>query len=166
MKVGRKIFLFILCSAIVFFANAQKMKTLLQRANNLYESLEYSGAIKLYELYNKRDSTDQQVIFNLAKSYWNIRQYDRAEHWYNRILVDSILILESTIQRKAELSAMRGDNANAAKILNGLKKYKTRAQGFIQKNHFLKDSADWTIQYLNINTQKYREFSPLLHWLS
>ena len=162
MMVIRKIFLFAFLLGSTFFASAQKAERLLQEANTAYADLAYFSATRLYEHYHAIDSTNIDVIYKLADCYWNMREYDNAKNIYSKISIDSILLNPALTRRFAELCAMNGDYKQAAKLFSHLNDFHAREQGFIQHNRFLRDSADWTIQYLNINTQQYREFSPML----
>ena len=144
------------------FATAQRSDRILQRAGLAYENLEYYNAASLYERYYKADSSDQKVLLRLADCYWNMRQYELARAWYSKVSKNALFVNDTLTKRFAELSAMSGDYELAGEILSNLKNYQTRVQGFRQRNRFLKDSADWNVQYLNINTQRYREFSPML----
>ena len=162
MMVSRKILLANVFFVAVLFASAQSKLQLLQRATIAYEDLEYYSAAKLFESYNKIDSTDQKVISKIANCYWNMRQYDHARIWYGKLSVDTVAMNSQLSRRIAELYAMEGAYAKAAAELTKTKGLESRIKGFLQKDRFLKDSADWRIEYLNINTPKYREFSPML----
>ncbi|MEY2586504.1 MAG: hypothetical protein RLY11_353 [Bacteroidota bacterium] len=158
----RKIFFLLSFVFAMQYATAQRSDRILQRAGLAYENLEYYNAASLYERYYKSDSSDEKVLLRLADCYWNMRQYDLARAWYSKVSKNALLVNDTLTKRFAELSAMAGDYQLAGEILKNLKKYQTRVQGFSQRNRFLKDSADWNVQYLNINTQRYREFSPML----
>ena len=158
----RKIFFLLSFVFAMQYATAQRSDRILQRAGLAYENLEYYNAASLYERYYKSDSSDEKVLLRLADCYWNMRQYDLARAWYSKVSKNALLVNDTLTKRFAELSAMAGDYQLAGEILSNLKKYQTRVQGFSQRNRFLKDSADWNVQYLNINTQRYREFSPML----
>jgi outer membrane protein OmpA-like peptidoglycan-associated protein/tetratricopeptide (TPR) repeat protein len=158
----RKIFFLLSFVFAMQYATAQRSDRILQRAGLAYENLEYYNAASLYERYYKSDSSDEKVLLRLADCYWNMRQYDLARAWYSKVSKNALLVNDTLTKRFAELSAMAGDYQLAGEVLSKLKKYQTRVQGFSQRNRFLKDSADWNVQYLNINTQRYREFSPML----
>ena len=158
----RKIFFLLSFVFAMQFATAQRSDRILQRAGLAYENLEYYNAASLYERYYKADSSDQKVLLRLADCYWNMRQYELARAWYSKVSKNALFVNDTLTKRFAELSAMSGDYELAGEILSNLKNYQTRVQGFRQRNRFLKDSADWNVQYLNINTQRYREFSPML----
>jgi outer membrane protein OmpA-like peptidoglycan-associated protein len=51
---------------------------------------------------------------------------------------------------------------DASKVLSDFPEFKARANGFLDVDEMNKDSADWTINYLGLNTKNYREFSPLV----
>lgn len=158
----RKIFFLLSFVFAMQFATAQRSDRILQRAGLAYENLEYYNAASLYERYYKADSSDQKVLLRLADCYWNMRQYELARAWYSKVSKNALFVNDTLTKRFAELSAMSGDYELAGEILSNLKNYQTRVQGFRQRNRFLKDSADWNVQYLNINTQRFREFSPML----
>jgi len=162
MKVIRWIFLITYFLGTAFFGKAQPKEYLLQKANVAYSDLEFYNAAKIYERYYRVDNTNYSIIYRLADCYWNMKNYDSARIWYNKIPIDSILSNPILTRRFAEVYAISGDYKQAAKIYSNLKNFHIREYGFIHRDLFLRDSADWTIRYLNINTQKYREFSPML----
>lgn len=159
---SRKIFFFLSFVFVIQLTNAQHIDKILRRADLAYEDLEYYNAARLYERYYKTDSSDQRVVLKLANCYWNMRQYEPARIWYSKVPKDVLVLNDTLTKRVAELYAMSGEYQMAEGTLRSLNKYQTRTQGFNQHNRFLKDSADWSVHYLNINTQKYREFSPML----
>ncbi len=142
--------------------NAQKINNILKQANNAYNDLEYYNAAKLYERYFETGKKDQFVVCKLADCYWNMRQYSKAKKWYDILSTDLLKNNDTLKKRKAELYAMQSDYKNAIEYLSGIEGYQHRTNGFKKITDFLKDSSDWSINYLNINTQNYREFSPLL----
>ena len=162
MIVGRKIFFILTFVFVIQNVFAQRSNKILLRADLAYEDLEYYNAARLYEVYYKTDSSVQKVLLRIADCHWNMRQYERARFWYSKVSKEVLLTSDTLTKRFAELYAMAGDYHNARETLWNLKKYQKRAQGFSQRDRFLKDSADWSVQYLNINTEKYREFSPML----
>lgn len=157
-----KIFLLGICLTLSFSLLAQRSNFTLQQANKTYDNLQFSVALKLYEKYYPSDTLNNSVILRIADCYWRARDYEKSFLWYNKTVGDTISKDLTLGRRLAELNAIKGNYEYAAEKLDLINEFKERAEGFKFKNEFLKDSGDWRIGYLNINTARYREFSPLL----
>lgn len=163
------------CFFLLFgISNAQKMSNvLLQKGDNAYAQMQYAEAMINYkQAYQKQISATgsiqniqqkENTAVKIADCYWLMRNLDSAYQWYSKV---SETYPDSTGRirvRKAELNAIRGDYKQAADQLSGLPEYASRADGFLKVNKMLVDSADWTLHYAqNINTDYFREFSPML----
>ena len=145
-----------------FFAFAQKRTATLQQANIAYDNLQFAAAVHWYEKYYSSVSANDKVALKIADSYWNIRQYDKAMLWYSKLSKETIGQNELLNRRLAELNAIKGNYAEAADQLYTINGFQKRAEGFRNRDQFYKDSADWSISYLTINTSFFREFTPLL----
>jgi outer membrane protein OmpA-like peptidoglycan-associated protein len=157
-----KIVLFCICLSLTNTTFAQKSNYVLQQANKTYDNMQFSIALKLYEKYYPSDTSNNTVILRVADCYWRARDYEKSFLWYKRALNDTISKDPALNRRFAELNAIKGNYDYAAEKLNAIPQFQERAEGFKFKNEFLKDSGDWRIGYLNINTPKFKEFSPFL----
>ena len=159
--------------SIVFFLlsvsllQAQDIVTsLLSKGDKSYNEMQYSNALAYYrQAYTRASksatlsSKKADVAAKVADCYWLTRNYDSAYVWYARTSSSS----DAVQFRKAELSAMLGKYAEAAALLKSVAGFSDRATGFLSTDAMKKDSADWSVSYLDgINTEYFREFSPLL----
>lgn len=147
--------------------NAQDVVTMLMsKGNKSYGELQYSNALTYYrQAYGKAEksvagsSKKEDAAAKIADCYWLLRNYDSAFVWYAKLPASS----ELTQFRKGELSAILGNYADAASSLKSVPGYAERAKGFSKTDAMKRDSADWSVAYLDgINTDYFREFSPLI----
>ena len=159
--------------SIVFFLlsvsmlQAQDIVTsLLLKGDKSYNEMQYSNALAYYRQAYVRasksatlSSKKEDVAAKVADCYWLTRNYDSAYVWYSRISSAP----DAIQYRKAELSAILGKYAEAASLLKSVSGFSERATGFLSTAAMKKDSADWSVKYLDgINTEYFREFSPVL----
>jgi outer membrane protein OmpA-like peptidoglycan-associated protein len=159
--------------SIVFFLfsfsmlQAQDVVTmLLSKGDKSYNDIQYSNALAYYRQAYVRasksttlSSKKEDVAAKVADCYWLTRNYDSAYAWYARLSSSS----DAIQYRKAELSAILGKYAEAASLLKSVAGFSDRAKGFQATAGMMKDSADWSVSYLDgINTEYFREFSPVL----
>ena len=159
--------------SIVFFLlsvsllQAQDIVTMLQtKGDKSYNDLQYSNALAYYRQAYVRasksatvSSKKDDIAAKVADCYWLTRNYDSAYVWYSRITSSS----DAIQYRRAELSAILGKYAEAASSLKSVAGFSDRATGFLSTAAMKKDSADWSVKYLDgINTEYFREFSPVL----
>ena len=159
--------------SIVFFLfsasmlQAQDIVTmLLSKGDKSYNDLQYSNALTYYrQAYTRASksttlsSKKEDVAAKVADCYWLTRNYDSAYVWYGRLSTSS----DAIQYRRAELSAILGKYAEAASLLKSVAGFSDRAKGFQSTAGMMKDSADWSVSYLDgINTEYFREFSPVL----
>lgn len=164
---------------LVFFSfqhvvYAQSMtNVLLQRGDKAYAQMQYSEALVNYKqayrketrirLFPKKSDKKEVAASKIADCYWLLRNLDSAYQWYSKVS-DSYPDSTGKIRfRKAELNVINGDYQQAASQLATVPGYESRAAGFLKVRRMLIDSADWTLGYIkNINTEYFREFSPML----
>ncbi len=139
---------------------------LLTKANTAYVHSQYSIAAPLFESFLKKArSTDGETLFKLWDCYWQMHAYNQCNLVIKR--VDKMYFTYLSSLQKIHLSelAARMDNyTQAANWLNGIKGYESRMVGFMNPQlleNFKKDSADWHISYLDINSG-FNNFSPYL----
>ena len=146
---------------------AQDIVTMLMsKGDKSYNDLQYSNALAFYRQAYVRasksttlSSKKEDVAAKVADCYWLTRNYDSAYVWYSRISSAP----DAIQYRKAELSAILGKYAEAASLLKSVSGFSDRAAGFLSTAAMRKDSADWSVKYLDgINTEYFREFSPVL----
>lgn len=145
----------------------QRTDYFLSRATKSHRALQFANAAIYYNKYlvskNKKTTKDQTIaILGLADCYWNMRDYALAKSWYGKLSSAEMNASKIAQFRMAELLAMDKKYTDASKALSGFPEFKARANGFLVVDEMNKDSADWTINYLGLNTKKYREFSPLV----
>ena len=151
----------------VSMLQAQDIVTsLLSKGDKSYNEMQYSNALAYYRQAYVRasksttlSSKKDDVAAKVADCYWLTRNYDSAYVWYSRISSAP----DAIQYRKAELSAILGKYAEAASLLKSVSGFSDRAAGFLSTAAMRKDSADWSVKYLDgINTEYFREFSPVL----
>ena len=158
---------------MVFKADAQVgMKQLLSKGLGSYKKLQFTTASKLLEQYlSKMDSTDFEITRDLNKDdlsimiadcYWRQRDYVKAKFWYNAIPESVVAVNEIVRLRKGELLAMQENYGLAAQYLASVRGYTPKATGYANVARMSRDSGDWKLAYLKMNSKEYREFSPLL----
>jgi outer membrane protein OmpA-like peptidoglycan-associated protein len=144
----------------------QSMSPLLNKANIAYEDLNYSIAADRYEVYLRNTGNQsKEALSKLADCYWQMREYNDALRVYKLLYpkIDQTISKYERI-RISELFARYGEYQQAAEWLKGVYGYELRAKVYNKKESLTqmkKDSIDWTVSFLNINTP-YREFSPFL----
>ncbi len=132
-----------------------------------YGALRYRYAIPYYMAYLQKNAASIEVKTLLGDCYYNMRRYDSAFQIYGALTTKSIVVQE----KLAELYAWNKEYSAAQKTYQQLiaesksasrkKYYQERLNGFEKTSVFYKDSLDWTLQYLSVNTPA-QEFSPLL----
>lgn len=144
--------------AEVYFRNAEKE----------FNDQRYMYAIPFYKTSLKHPGKfDSLATAHIAESYWYIKNYDSALYYY-QLYESRHGATTASRQKIAELSANRKDYTQAAGIykkLAGDTKAKPngliaeRLKGFANTKPFYRDSLDYTVHLLNLNTQQ-QDFSP------
>ncbi|HEY6914622.1 MAG TPA: OmpA family protein [Paludibacter sp.] len=137
---------------------------LLSKADLSYHDLKYSVAAGYYEAYLKDGVTSpNNVLSKLADCYWQMRNYEDALRVYKVLYPNGNKDVSDQVKlRIGELYARSGHYSEAAKWLTGVSGYQSKTNAYNSKevlNAMKKDSANWKLGFLNINTP-YREFSP------
>jgi outer membrane protein OmpA-like peptidoglycan-associated protein/tetratricopeptide (TPR) repeat protein len=142
----------------VYFKNAEKE----------YANQRYMYAVPFYRASLKSGRTsDSLATLHLADCYWRMKNYDSALIFF-REYEKKFAPLYSTHQKMAELQANLGKYAEAAatyKLLQAdlpirnARLLSERYKGFSNVIPFLRDSTDYTIGLLKLNT-KQQDFSP------
>lgn len=174
MRLYKGIVFVLVFFSIQLVVHAQNMtNVLLQRGDKAYSQMQFSEALMNYKqaylkegktsLIAKKSFNKELTASKVADCYWLLRNLDSAYLWYGKVS-DSYPDSTGKIRfRKAELNAIMGDYKQAASQLASVSGYESRVAGFLKVKRMLIDSADWTIGYLkNINTEYFREFSPML----
>ena len=145
---------------------AYKTVTILNKADIAYNSARFAVAVGYYETYLQNYSTYQpEILSKLADCYWQMREYDNAFRVYKNLYPKANKTQNKQIKyRIAELFARNDQYQQASEWLKEVTGYQLKAKLYIDKkalNSLKKDSLDWKIVFLNINTT-YREFSPFI----
>ena len=172
----------VLLSATSVQLIAQTNNDILKQADRHYQYANYARAVQLYEqvvaqtkLLVTQEATPEQteklqqekidLFTKIADSYWQMRQYNKAKVALDEIKNISLVKLSNKEKnRLAQLYALTGDYKKAADIYDQIPGAKNKAELYRQDDFFGKlkaDSADWTIQLLNINSA-YNDFSPVI----
>lgn len=133
-----------------------------------YNAQRYMYAIPFLKITLKYPGkNDSLASLHIAESYWYVKNYDSALLYY-QAYETKYGALFSTSQHIAELSANHKQYADASAIYQKLMKdipprstnlIKERYKGFSNTNLFLRDSLDYSIRLLTLNT-KQQDFSP------
>ncbi len=144
--------------AEVYFRNGEKE----------FNDQRYMYAIPFFKTSLKHPSrNDSLASLHIAESYWYIKNYDSALVYYQKY-ESKYGGLFFTSQRIAELLANQKQYNEAAKIYKKLSKETSsrtgnllaeRFKGFSNTQILLRDSLDYSIHLLNLNTQQ-QDFSP------
>lgn len=165
MKSVRLFLLLTLVLTTLCISAQEKKHYFLVQAESARQNLQYAKAATYYQQYmaavkTKTGIDKQQAIEGLADCYWNLRNYAFAAYWYNQLTGTAATNTLNAV-RKAELLARDEKYADAAALLQTTT-LTAKAKGFLKTAYMKKDSADWSISYLDFNTAVYREFSPVV----
>jgi len=142
-----------------FISYAQvKNNSAIGLANQEFSNYRYAYAIPFYKTHLKQHPTDTVALVRIAYCYKISNQYDSALHYYKQ--ADSLGGLHDN--SLAELYANEGDYNNAVKVYGRLlqlnlsaedkKMYTQRMEGFKHEASFKKDTLNYQVYYLKINT--------------
>ncbi|MCW3088663.1 MAG: outer rane lipoprotein Omp16, partial [Sediminibacterium sp.] len=152
---------------------AQPRKTQAPGANFKNAEKEFNGqrymyAVPFYHASLKSGRTnDSLAVLHLAECYWRMKNYDSAIVYYS-LYESRYPAIYSSKQRLAELAANRQQYPEAAKTYQRLLKeipppagnlMTERLKGISNVEPFLRDSLDFSIRLLKLNT-KQQDFSP------
>ena len=165
--------LFIICSLQLIGQSSVTInrvnKSILKQAEIQFNSKRYSYAIPLFYSYLERTKwKDSSAINHLAISYRLINNYDSALTTYEKLLITN----NNQLTELAELYANKKEYNKAITLYNKIlpnttdnflkKRILNRINGFENLYTLLRDSLDFTIRYLPINTHA-GEFSPTIY---
>jgi outer membrane protein OmpA-like peptidoglycan-associated protein len=144
--------------AEVYFRNAEKE----------FNNQRYMYAIPFYKTSLQHPSkNDSMANLHIAESYWYVKNYDSALMYY-QLYENKYGQTFSSRQHVAELSANHKQYPQASAIYQKLAKelpvrtdklLAERYKGFSNTQPFLRDSLDYSVRLLNLNT-KQQDFSP------
>jgi outer membrane protein OmpA-like peptidoglycan-associated protein len=155
-----------------FYGAAQVAKpkaSLLALAKTEMGQLRYAYAIPFLKKYIKEGKIDSASLSMLGQCYKMQNRFDSAIYFYQKL--DSLIPVRSN--DLAELYATVGDYDKAIKSYQNLialqsdkstalySMYERRLQGFLTRAKFDRDSLDYKVRYLQINTP-YNEFGAAL----
>jgi outer membrane protein OmpA-like peptidoglycan-associated protein len=148
---------------------AKPKASLLTLAKTEMGQLRYAYAIPFLKKYIKEGKVDSASLSMLGQCYKMQNRFDSAIYFYQKL--DSLIPVQSN--DLAELHATVGDYDKAIKSYQKLvalqsdkstavySMYERRLQGFIKRAKFDRDSLDYKVRYLQINTP-YNEFGAAL----
>jgi outer membrane protein OmpA-like peptidoglycan-associated protein len=144
--------------AVIYFRNAEKE----------FNDQRYMYAIPFYKTSLKNPGQNDSLTYlHIAESYWYVRNYDSALYYYQQF-EKRFASLFSTRQRIAELLANKKQYREASVIYRQLLQelparntslLSERMEGFTDTKPFLRDSLDYNIRLLKLNTTQ-QDFSP------
>lgn len=165
--INKHIIVLLLC--VASFASFAQIKQpgLLTNAAAAAAQLNYIKAVNYYKQFLSTEkkaslSLKEIAITGIADSYWKMRDYANASYWYDQLSPAALAASETALYRKAEMLARKGKYEDAASLLINLKRFNAKAASYKNPGTLKKDSADWKINYLDLNTKFFREFSPAL----
>lgn len=167
------VFTFVLIASH-FYGLAQVVKpkpkqSLLSLAKTEMGQLRYAYAIPFLKKYMKEGKADSASLSMLGQCYKMQNRFDSAIYFYQKL--DSLIPVQSN--DLAELYATVGDYDHAIQSYQKLislqtdmstplySMYERRLQGFLNRSKYDKDSLDYQVKYLSINTP-YNEFGAAL----
>ncbi len=148
---------------------AKPKASLLTLAKTEMGQLRYAYAIPFLKKYIKESKVDSASLSMLGQCYKMQNRFDSAIYFYQKL--DSLIPVRSN--DLAELYATVGDYDKAIKSYQNLialqsdkstavySMYERRLQGFLTRSKFDRDSLDYKVRYLQINTP-YNEFGAAL----
>jgi outer membrane protein OmpA-like peptidoglycan-associated protein len=144
-------------------AQDAKPSGLEKKGIDAYSEIRYSDALTYFKSAYQNAPTSIELTARIADCYWLVRNYDSAYVWYAKLPADRLAAYPLEKRRLADLTATLGKPAEAAPIMAAVPGFSERAAGFAKIRPFVRDSANWKVQYLQgINTDVFREFSPAL----
>ncbi|MBV9988845.1 MAG: OmpA family protein [Chitinophagaceae bacterium] len=171
MKKGFLYLLLLLCSGSVAHAQqtrAQIPAAYFKNAEKEFDNQRYMYAIPFYRASMKSGRTNDSIaLIHLAECYWQMKNYDSSLVYYIEY-ERKYSPRYSTHRRIAELHAVLGRYGQAAATYKSLltelplhngKMLNERWKGFSAITGFLRDSLDYTIGLLKLNS-KQQDFSP------
>lgn len=162
------VFLSTAAGALAQGSKINKPASYFKHAETEFANQRYTYAIAFYRASLKSGRTnDSLALLRLGECYWRIKNYDSSYVFY-RQYEQKYTPLYSTHQKIAELAATLGQYAHAAETYQYLLKdipvrneimLKEKWAGFSNTVPFLRDSLDYAIHLLKLNT-KQQDFSP------
>ncbi len=145
-------------------AKQRHLAGLLNNAEKEFRDLRYSYAIPYFQSYLQARPNDSLANLHLAVSFRLVKQFDSALLYYKHFL--SLYGQTEAQLAFAELAANYRQYHQAIAIykqLEGQEHYRQlateRIRGFANPEAFLRDSLDYTLHYLKLNTPQ-DEYSP------
>jgi outer membrane protein OmpA-like peptidoglycan-associated protein len=151
--------------AMTVKSTTKQQNAILNKANLAYENFKFSLASNYYENYLQiGDTKNKAVLTKLADSYWQIGKFDSSLRVYKLLFSAPASATKQLQLRIAELYSRYSDYGHAAQWLDGVEGYGAKADVFNSADKMglmKKDSLNWEIKLLNVNTRD-QEFSPCL----
>lgn len=140
-KIGLGLLAIGLWTSISHTIYAQEQPSRKQRAEQLYQNMEYANAAQAYELLVNKDNPEINIMERLASSYLYINQYALAESWYAKI-VEEEKASEESLLNYARVMQLQG-KYKEAKVAYGKYQSKYGDKAEIARAIVGADSADY-----------------------
>ena len=143
--------------------------TIKQQGDRLYKQGDYRHAVLHYKRYYKR-YPGEELLSLMSECYWQMGYYDSAMSYMVKLQNGGVLVQE----RMAEIEARRGNYDGAIQQYGTLlskaggaasdKKptYDARVAGFNKVSNMYRDSMDWNLSYLSLNSSAH-ETAPYVY---
>lgn len=135
------------------------------KAHTYIQNLEFGRAVDYIEKYRltPQGKKDTLLLEGLGNCYWKLKAYEKAEQCYQTLSLKKDFIMPEVIRlRMADYAAGQKDYNRAKALVDGLKGFEEKANGFGMTDLMMRDSLDFSVKDLTINTTAYREFAPTL----
>ncbi|MES2374118.1 MAG: OmpA family protein [Bacteroidota bacterium] len=149
-------------------SRSRKGEAYFQNAEKEFNNQRYMYAVSFFKtILEHPGKNDSMATLHIAESYWYVKNYDSALLYYE-LYEKKFGPVFSSRQRIAELSANLKQYPQASAIYQKLTKeprakadklLAERYKGFSNTTPFLRDSLNYTVRLLNLNT-KQQDFSP------
>jgi len=161
----KKVYSFLCLLLIVTSGFGQNRHT--EKADELYESYQYVDAIEEYLKLVKSKKANAYVFKQLADSYYNLFNKEKASEWYKRAIKKKQDA--ETHYRYAQVLRSQGKYEDANKQMDVFAKKKPndqRAKAHIENPNYIPKLADITklfnVEQTNINDEKQSDFGAVL----
>ncbi len=154
--------------AATFARGGGKADSYLRIAEREFRDQRFMYAIPFYKSALRNNTLkDSLALSHLAESYWQVKNFDSARIYY-QVFEQKFGANFLSSHRLGELAAIQKKYADAARIYQKIQKdfpgtqatlVTHRLKGFADVSPFLKDSLDYTLHLLRLNTGQ-QDFSP------
>ncbi len=136
-------------------------------ADKAWKRMRYQDASDLYLVQHKKDSTDKVVIERLAQSNFYLGNFEEAEGWFSLLFITDLPTADNALMYAQTLAANKKYEIAKAwyNKYSELRPEDPRGllydKAYSNMNSFYKDSLQWKVFYLSINTEA-DEYAPMI----